>query len=139
MYLLITNFELNGDKENINIHTISNDPTSLLYGALDAKFKIDERSAESFVNWEPNPNNTYSKPANFRLNFNQDNIKISDIYLDYKPVEGNAWLEPKTKKIGGSLKANGVEFGSILGLKEFSSNTDININISGYSLNIKTK
>ncbi|MCK5760824.1 MAG: hypothetical protein KAH33_05990, partial [Candidatus Delongbacteria bacterium] len=126
-------FELNGDKENINIHTISNDPTSLLYGALDAKFKIDERSAESFVNWEPNPDNTYSKPANFRLNFSQDNIKISDIYLDYKPVKGNAWLEPKTKKIGGSLKANGVEFGSILGLKEFSSNTDININISGYS------
>ncbi|MCK4979912.1 MAG: hypothetical protein KAS62_05925, partial [Candidatus Delongbacteria bacterium] len=126
-------FELNGDNKNINIHTLSNDPTSLLYGALDAKFKINEKSAESFVNWEPNPKNTYSKPANFRLNFNQNIIKISDIYLDYKPVEGNAWLEFKTKKIGGNLKADGVEFGSIFGFKEFSSNTDVNINISGYS------
>ncbi|NOR44083.1 MAG: hypothetical protein GQ534_00725 [Candidatus Delongbacteria bacterium] len=129
----LISFDLDGDDQIVNIHTNSEEPTSLLYGELDAKFKIDSESAESFVNWAPNHNNTYSKPANFRLAFTKKNIKISDIYLDYKPIIGEAWLDLKTEKIGGKLEAKELEFGSILGIRKFSSNTDMNIDISGHS------
>ncbi|MDA3838523.1 MAG: hypothetical protein PF574_06030 [Candidatus Delongbacteria bacterium] len=129
----LISFDLDGNNKIANIHTNSEDSTSLLYGELDAKFKIDSESAESFVNWAPNHKNKYSKPANFRLVFTKNDINISDIYLDYKPIVGEAWLDLKTEEIGGNLDAKELEFGSIFGFREFSSNTNLNIKISGHS------
>ncbi|MBN2790704.1 MAG: hypothetical protein JXR69_10985 [Candidatus Delongbacteria bacterium] len=129
----IIKFDLSGDDKVVNVHTSSVEKGSLFFGELNAKFNIGKDYAESFVNWEPDQKNIYSRPANFRLNFSSDKINVSDIYLDYKPVSGEAWFEYKSEKIGGKLNAKELELGSILGFREFSSNTDIDIAISGYS------
>jgi hypothetical protein len=124
-------FELEGDRTELLVKTGSEDPLSLFYGGLDAKFDLTKDVLESFVNWMPFEKSMVSRPANFRLSKKNGTITLSDIIYDSKEIYGYISLNIDDKTISGDIEASGTDLGKFLGIKGLKTNTDFVLTAKG--------
>jgi hypothetical protein len=131
-------FSIKGDSDYFAVNAGSDDENSVFYGQLNAKFDLNQPVLETFVNWMPNDNNSYVRPANFRITKNNRILSLSDIYFDSKRVAGSVTLNLLNMALSGEIDAEKVDFGSFFRLDNLSTRTDLSLRMKGFLPEVKT-
>lgn len=131
-------FSIKGDSDYFAVNAGSDDENSVFYGQLNAKFDLNQPVLETFVNWMPNDNNSYARPANFRITKNNRILSLSDIYFDSKRVAGSVTLNLLNMALSGEIDAEKVDFGSFFRLDNLSTRTDLSLRMKGFLPEVKT-
>ncbi|MBN2858164.1 MAG: hypothetical protein JXN63_07165 [Candidatus Delongbacteria bacterium] len=131
-------FNISGDSDYFAVNAGSDDPNSVFFGQLNAKFDLNQPVLQTFVNWMPNDNNSYARPANFRIMKNNRILSLSDIYFDSKKVAGSVTLNLLNMALAGEIDAEKVDFGSFFRLDNLSTRTDLSLRMKGFLPDVRT-